>query len=77
MTRGTKNKGLAERWINYMLEPKVSAELTRRQGLANTLEPTANTLETDKILWLEPVENGQRRAALWSRILSGDRPEGF
>lgn len=77
MTRGTKNKGLAERWINYMLEPKVSAELTRRQGLANTLEPTANTLETDKILWLEPVENGQRRAGLWSRILSGDRPARF
>lgn len=77
MTRGARNKDLAERWINYMLEPRVSAELTRRQGLANTLEPSANTLETDKILWLEPVENDQRRAALWSRILSGDRPERF
>jgi putative spermidine/putrescine transport system substrate-binding protein len=77
ITRAARNKGLAERWINYMLEPKVSAELTRRQGLANTLEASENTVETDKILWLEPVENGQRRAALWSRILSGDRPERF
>lgn len=77
MTRGARNKDLAERWINFMLEPGVSAELTRRQGLANTLEPSANTLETDKILWLEPVENDQRRAAMWSRILSGDRPERF
>lgn len=77
VTRGARNKLLAERWINYMLEPKVSAELTRRQGLANTLDPAANTLETDKILWLEPVENDQRRAALWSRIVSGDRPERF
>jgi putative spermidine/putrescine transport system substrate-binding protein len=77
MTRGAKNKNLAERWINYMLEPKVSAELTRRQGLANTLEPSASSQESDKILWLEPVENDQRRAALWSRVLSGDRPERF
>jgi putative spermidine/putrescine transport system substrate-binding protein len=77
VTRGARNKVLAERWVNYMLEPKVSAELTRRQGLSNTLDPSANTLETDKILWLEPVENDQRRAALWSRIMSGDRPGRF
>lgn len=77
VTRGARDKVLAERWINYMLEPKVSTELTRRQGLANTLEVIDNTLETDKILWLEPVENDQRRAALWLRILSGDRPERF
>ncbi len=77
VTRGARNKLLAERWINYMLEPKVSAELTRRQGLGNTLDAFANTLDTDKILWLEPVENDQRRAALWSRIMSGDRPERF
>lgn len=77
ITRAVRNKGLAEHWINYMLEPKVSAELTRRQGLANTLEASDRTLNTDKIHWLEPVENDQRRAALWSRILSGDRPERF
>lgn len=77
VTRGARNKTLAERWINFMLEPEVSAELTRRQGLANTLERPDNTLESDKILWLEPVEDDQRRAALWLRILSGDRPDRF
>ena len=72
VTRGARNKALAERWINYMLERRVSAELTRRQGLANTVQ-TGST--SDKIVWLEPVEDDQRRAAYWARILSGDLPE--
>lgn len=74
VTRGAKNKRLAESWINYMLEASVSSELTRRQGLSNTIkaDPLAN--ETDKIIWLEPVEDAKRRAVLWSHIISGDQP---
>ncbi|WP_426208148.1 extracellular solute-binding protein [Massilia sp. TWP1-3-3] len=75
VTRGAANKALAERWINFMLDSKVSAELTRRQGLANTLAAGAATRDSDKLIWLEPVEDDQRRAAYWARILSGDVPE--
>jgi putative spermidine/putrescine transport system substrate-binding protein len=77
ITRGVKNKKLAESWINYMLDKKVSSELTRRQGLSNTIEADAATRETDKIIWLEPVEDDKRRAALWGRIISGDLPARF
>jgi putative spermidine/putrescine transport system substrate-binding protein len=75
VTRGAGNKRLAERWINFMLDKNVSAELTRRQGLANTITAAASTKDSDKLIWLEPVEDDQRRAAYWSRILSGDQPE--
>ena len=77
ITRGAKNQRLAESWINYTLEADVSGELTRRQGLANTLEASPLTGDADKIIWLKPVENAQRRATLWSRIISGDQPEKF
>lgn len=77
MTRGAKNKELAERWINYMLDKKVSTELTRRQGLSNTIEADASTRDADKIIWLEPVEDDKRRADLWSHIISGDLPGRF
>lgn len=72
VTRGAKNQRLAESWINYMLEPGVSGELTRRQGLSNTIEADPLAGESDKLIWLEPVEDAKRRAALWSRIISGD-----
>jgi putative spermidine/putrescine transport system substrate-binding protein len=77
VTRGARNKALAEHWINYMLDKKVSAELTRRQGLSNTIEADVATAATDKIIWLEPVEDDKRRSALWGRIISGDLPGRF
>ncbi len=74
VTRGARNRQLAESWIDYMLEHGVSSELTRRQGLPNTIEADPLANETDKIIWLEPVEDAKRRAALWSHIISGDLP---
>lgn len=80
ITRQCTQVDLAAAWINYLLEPAVSRELTRRQGLANTLEePPALSGDAlaGPITWLEPVEDEARRAQLWQRILSGDRPHRF
>ncbi|MEW5789819.1 MAG: extracellular solute-binding protein [Pseudomonadota bacterium] len=74
VTRGARDKALAQAWIDYMLEAPVSAALTERQGLANTLDAPQGG-EGQKRLWLEPVEDPERRAALWRRIVSGDTPE--
>jgi hypothetical protein len=41
MTTSARNPQLAQQWINYMLEPAVSALLPTRQGLANTLTASA------------------------------------
>ncbi|TDY22691.1 putative spermidine/putrescine transport system substrate-binding protein [Paraburkholderia sp. BL6665CI2N2] len=77
MTRAAADRPLALAWINYMLEPEVSALLTQRQGLANTLTaPTENT-DNARIVWIGPVEDIQRREDLWARIVSGDRSERF
>ncbi|MEW6705843.1 MAG: extracellular solute-binding protein [Pseudomonadota bacterium] len=73
VTRGARDKALAEAWIDYMLERPVSMALTERQGLANTV--AAGAEPAGRILWLEPVEDAERRAALWSQIISGARPE--
>jgi putative spermidine/putrescine transport system substrate-binding protein len=77
MTRAAADRPLALAWINYMLEPKVSALLTQRQGLANTLTPPVENSGNARIVWIGPVEDIQRREALWARIVSGDRSERF
>jgi putative spermidine/putrescine transport system substrate-binding protein len=74
ITRGVKNKALAEAWINYMLEKPVGRALTERQGLANTVDAGTIDERRNKIIWLEPVEDAERRSAMWGRIVSGDRP---
>ncbi|VWC26361.1 spermidine/putrescine ABC transporter substrate-binding protein [Burkholderia aenigmatica] len=78
VTRGAQHPELAFAWINYMLEPAIGALLTERQGLANTLAPPPG-LDTghQHLVWLQPVEDIARRESLWSRIVSGDRPERF
>ena len=78
VTRGALRPELAFAWINYMLEPAIGALLTERQGLANTFAPPPG-LDTghQHLVWLQPVEDIARRESLWSRIVSGDRPERF
>nr|WP_245841113.1 extracellular solute-binding protein [Paraburkholderia ribeironis] len=77
MTRAATDQPLALAWINYMLEPGVSALLTQRQGLANTLTAPVESSDDARIVWIGPVENIQRREQLWTRIVSGDRSELF
>jgi putative spermidine/putrescine transport system substrate-binding protein len=74
LTRGAKNKALAEAWIDYMLEKPVGRALVERQGLANTVDSSPSTDRSNKIIWLEPVEDAGRRSAIWAHIISGDRP---
>lgn len=73
ITRGARDLGLAQAWINYLLEAEPGNALLSRQGLANTTSESPYLRQQDKLKWLEPVENVDRRARLWDRILAGDR----
>ncbi len=75
ISSGAASRELAERWINYTLEPQVSNALTERQGLANTLGPLDASSASSQLIWLETVENAELRNQLWQRILAGERPE--
>lgn len=69
---GTPVDSLAHAWINYMLEPQISKALEDRQGLSSTTSSPNAPPEQDKLIWLQPVENTERRATLWNSIRSGD-----
>jgi len=47
--------------------------LEMRQGLANTITEPSQLRPTDRLVWLQPVEDRVRRQELWERIYSGDR----
>lgn len=57
-----------------MLEPEVSRALTDRQDLSNTLQEPKDASPSSRLIWLRPVEDDERRAMLWQRIVSGERP---
>lgn len=71
--RSSNNPTLAEAWINHMLTPQISGQLTTEQGLANTLRdtPKPSMPDTGKLVWLDSVEDAQQRTLYWERILAG------
>lgn len=73
ITRGAHNKALAHAWIDYLLEAEPGRILSERQGLANTSTPSPHHRLEDRLIWLEPVEDHERRTQLWERIISGER----
>ncbi|MFZ5484045.1 MAG: extracellular solute-binding protein [Pseudomonadota bacterium] len=73
ITPGAGDRKLAHAWIDYMLEPGPGQALVERQGLANTLSESPYPRSGDRLRWLEPVEDTERRTRYWRRIQSGDR----
>ncbi len=73
------NRGLAYDWINYMLQPAIGAQLTQREGLANTLTrlPGEPSRAGQHLVWIQRVESTGQREALWQRIESGERLRNF
>ncbi|MCG5075401.1 extracellular solute-binding protein [Paraburkholderia tagetis] len=83
ITRNASNPALAYEWINAMLAPDIGKQLTKRQGLANTMTPVPGDAASEAsgagphLVWIQPVENIGQREALWQRIESGDRLRSF
>jgi putative spermidine/putrescine transport system substrate-binding protein len=60
-------------WIDHLLGEQASELLVSRQGLACTTAERQDVQSSDRLIWLEPVEDDERRNRLWHRIVSGDR----
>lgn len=73
ITRKARHPKLAAAWINHLLDRAASELLVTRQGLSSTTAKPLHALSSDKLVWLEPAEDDERRNRLWQRIVSGDR----
>ena len=73
ITRKARQPVLAAAWINHLLGQTASKLLVSRQGLSSTTAEPLHAQSSDKLVWLEPVEDDERRNRMWRRIVSGDR----
>lgn len=77
ITGRARSPQLAAQWIDATLQADVSTRFSERHGLANTVTATSLSNASDKLVWLEPTEDTDKRHALWTRILSGDILQKF
>jgi putative spermidine/putrescine transport system substrate-binding protein len=68
MTSGVRDKAAAEKWVNFLLQKKISGALTERTGFGNTVVPSGSAKEGDKLVWLDAVEDPTKRSDLWNEV---------
>lgn len=68
ISKGARDTAAAEKWIDFMLTDKVSGALSERTGFGNTVTETGSAGGNDKLVWLEFVEDPQRRSDLWNEV---------
>jgi putative spermidine/putrescine transport system substrate-binding protein len=68
LTSGVRDKDLAEQWVNFVLQKKISKALSDRNGFGNTVVPYPSAGENDKLVWLQLVEDPLKRSDLWNEI---------
>jgi putative spermidine/putrescine transport system substrate-binding protein len=68
MTSGVQDKDLAEAWVNFVIQKKISQQLSERTGFGNSVGETGSAGAGDKLVWLQFVEDPTKRSDLWNEI---------
>lgn len=72
LSAGAKDVDLAHQWINACLDKGTGKVLTEKKTYGNTtntdVNKTANLTYGDKLNWLLPVENYEKRVAVWNEV---------
>ncbi len=68
LSKGARHPDLAEAWVNFVIQKRISNELSERQGFGNTTTALATANPHDKPIYLLPVENPQKRSDLWNEV---------
>ncbi|HTO33340.1 MAG TPA: extracellular solute-binding protein [Pararhizobium sp.] len=71
MTKGVQNEELALAWLNFVLEKRISSELTTRFNLGNTVSESTDFDYASRLLWAEPVEDFTKRTDIWNAVKAG------
>ena len=68
ISKGAHDTAAAEKWINFMVGKDVSSALSERTGFGNTVTETGSAGGNDKLVWLDNVEDPQKRSDLWNEV---------
>jgi spermidine/putrescine-binding protein len=75
MSAGAQDPELAHQWIDGCLAGQVGAVLTNKAGYGNTTNSEVNKAAGftygDKLSWLQPAENYEKRVAVWNEVKAG------
>ena len=68
MSKGVGDSDCAHQWINHYLNGKTGPIMTELKGYGNTTDESPGLDYADKLVWLRPVENFDRRVQVWNEV---------
>ena len=67
MTSGVRDKAAAAKWVNFLLQKKISGAL-RAHRLRQHRRAERQRQGDDKLVWLDAVEDPTKRSDLWNEV---------
>ncbi|MCB1486473.1 MAG: ABC transporter substrate-binding protein [Bauldia sp.] len=68
LSAGAENPDLVYAWIDHVLQKKIGLELTAKNAYGNTTSPTPGMEYADRLSWLQPPEDFNKRIAIWNEV---------
>lgn len=68
LSGGAENPDLVYDWIDFVLQKKIGMELTAKNAYGNTTSETPGMEYADRLSWLQPPEDFNKRIALWNEV---------
>lgn len=68
ISAGSPRPEAARLWIDFMLQPRIGADMKRRFGYGSTVVPIPEGSRIDRLKWARNPEDYARRQALWNEV---------
>lgn len=68
MSKGVKDRDCVHKWVNHFLNGTTGPVMTDLKGYGNTTDESPGLDYADKLVWLRPVEDFDRRVQVWNEV---------
>ena len=68
LSKGVQDSECAHQWVNHYLNGHTGPTMTEKNGYGNTTDESPGLDYADKLVWLRPVENFDRRVQVWNEV---------
>ena len=68
LSRGVEDSDCTHKWVNHYLNGMTGPQMTEKNGYGNTTDESPGLDYADRLIWLRPVENFDRRVEVWNEV---------
>ena len=68
LSKGAEDSECAHKWMNHYLNGHTGPAMSAMHGYGNTTDVSPGLDYADRLIWLQPVENFDRRVQVWNEV---------